>query len=66
MRDAGASITLVPMFSSTYAWVRSVQRIAGLPIARVEVAHDLDVALGHRRPQRGLVVQRGDAVAARR
>jgi len=39
---------------------------AGLTHPLVQVAHDLKVALLHRLVERGLVMERGDAVAADR
>ena len=52
------------MFSSTYAWVRSVKSIVASPLPVVQVARDLDLALLHALRHRGGVVRGGDAVAA--
>ena len=63
---SGGVHQLVPMFSSTYACVRSVKRIAASPRPTLR-SHTISMLrCGHRRLQRGLVVQRGDAVATDR
>ena len=54
----------VPMFSSTYAWVRSVNSMVASPLPWCRSQAIVEVALLHRRRHRVGVVRGGDAVAA--
>ena len=54
----------VPMFSSTYAWVRSVKSTVASDVAVVEIGDDVDVARFHGGGDRGFVVRVRDAAHA--
>ena len=51
----------VPMFSSMYAWVRSLVRMRARAVAEAEVGGDLEVRPGHVGGQRRRVDRRGHA-----